>query len=162
VPSWATPASGGASGLTKITTLNPSAVSETIADSVFSSTYDNYLIVGYLNLSGNANLQMELRSSGTNLQTNTYTSSQFGVTSVANQWYLSDNVASNKNFMFTITLAKPFLAQLKQGTVLIARESAASYQEGISEPTATSRDGFRIYPSTGTITGQIVVYGLAE
>lgn len=156
---WQAAASGG---LTRITTLNPSAASESIADNVFTSTYNNYLIVGYLNLSSNANLQMELRSGGTNLQTNTYTSSQFGVTAVANQWYLGDNVAANKNFMFTITLAKPFLAQFKQGTSYIAREGAATYAQGISEPTATSRDGFRIYPNTGTSTGQIVVYGLAE
>jgi hypothetical protein len=158
---WAA-AGGGGSGLTKITTLNPSAVSETIADSVFSSTYDSYMIVGYLNLTDNANLTMQLRSGGSNLTTNTYVTSQFGATTNYTQWFLSDNIASDKDFMFTLTLSRPFLATEKQGVFQIARETAASYQSGIYEPTATSRDGFRLFVGAGTFTGQVVVYGLAE
>lgn len=160
-PEWAI-APGASAGLTRLTTLNPSAVSEIIADSVFSATYDNYLIVGYLNLTGNASLTMQLRSGGSNLTTNTYVTSQFGVTTNYTEWYLSDNIATDKNFMFNVTLTRPFLATVKQGVLQTARQTAASYQSGIYEPTATSRDGFRLFCSAGTFTGQVVVYGLAE
>jgi hypothetical protein len=158
---WAA-AAGGGSGLTRLTTLNPSAVSETIADSVFSSTYDNYLIVGYVNTSANANVTMQLRSGGSNLTTNTYITGWAGSTTNYTQWFLSDNVAADRNFAFSITLTRPFLAAVKQGVFQCSRQGVAPYSSDIYEPTATSRDGFRIFVGAGTITGQVVVYGLAE
>ncbi len=156
---WATPSAGG---LVKLTTLNPSAASEAIADSVFSSTYDNYMIVGYLNLTANANLHMQLRSGGSNLTTSTYITGWAGPTTNYTAWYLSDNIATDKNFAFSVTLTRPYLATVKQGVFQCSRQTAAPYSSDFYEPTATSRDGFRIYPGTGTCTGQIVVYGLAE
>lgn len=157
---WATASAGG---LVKLTTLNPSAASEAIADSVFSSTYDNYLIVGYCNLTDNANLTMQLRSGGSNLTSNTYITGWAGATTNYTQWFLSDNLGSgNKNFAFSVTLTRPFLSAVKQGVFQCSRQGATPYASDIYEPTATSRDGFRIYVGAGTITGQIVVYGLAE
>lgn len=158
---WATPAGGG-SGLTRITTLNPSAASEAIADSVFSSTYDNYLIVGYLTLTDNTNLRAQLRTSGSNLTTSTYTSGWAGATTNYNAWFISDNVGANKMEAFSITLTRPNLAQKKQAVYQCSREGSAPLSSDLQESTATARDGIRIYGDSGTITGQIVVYGLAE
>jgi hypothetical protein len=156
---WATASSGG---LVKLTTLNPSAASEAIADSVFTSTYDNYMIVGYCNLTNNANLAMQLRSGGSNLTTNTYITGWAGPTTDYTSWFLSDNIATDKNFAFSVTLTRPYLATVKQGVFQCSRQTAAPYASDIYEPTATSRDGIRIYPTGGTFTGQIVIYGLAE
>ena len=158
VPSWATPTGA----LAKLTTLSPSAASEAIADSVFTADYDNYMIVGYLNLTANANLQMQLRSGGSNLTTSTYITGWAGPTTNYTAWFLSDNIATDKNFAFTVTLTRPYLATVKQGVFQCSRQTAAPYSSDFYESTATSRDGIRIFPTSGTFTGQIVIYGLAD
>ena len=156
---WAAAASGA---LTKITTLNPSSASEAIADSVFTSTYDNYLIVGYCNLTDNTNLRSQLRTSGSNLTTTTYTSGWAGAATNYNAWFISDNIATNRRFTFSITLSGANLAQKKQAVYQCSREGAAPHSSDLQESTATARDGIRIFPDSGTMTGQIVIYGLAE
>lgn len=155
---WAT----ASSGLTRITTLNPSAASEAVADSVFTSTYDNYLIVGYCTLTNNSNLRAQLRTGGSNLTTTTYTSGWAGATTNYNAWFISDNVDTNRRFTFSITLSGANLAQKKQAVYQCSREGATPFSSDLQESTATARDGIRIYPDSGTMTGQIVIYGLAE
>jgi len=71
VPSWATPAAGGG-GLTFISKTDFTSATTVNINSVFTSTYDNYRIVGFYNTAGVTigDFSARLRASGTDTTTN--------------------------------------------------------------------------------------------
>ena len=120
VPSWATPA-GGASGLTLIERNTFSSTTSIISGAVFSSTYDNYLLLLNINSLANSNPsnQLRLRSGSTTTTTgytfaqananSTNTASQYGDTNAAG-WDLTAGAASIGSF-HRIELANPYASQ---------------------------------------------------
>ncbi len=92
---WAA-AAGGGSGFTKITTLSPSAVASINADSVFSSTYTSYQIVGFIETTADANFEARLRNAGSTLTTSTYFQDSVSAQGAAGSaWYIKDNIVKN-------------------------------------------------------------------
>ena len=169
---WAA-AAGGSSGLTKISKTSFSNVASTTTsfDGVFTSTYDNYMLVmdNMRALSGGS-FQFNLRNSASDLTANYGTYSEqtssyartltdnastfnFGVgNSDTNQrnayiWYVFRN---NDSLCYT------FYGQSRNNNGLISGA-------GFSNTTrALGADGFKISASSGNVSGDITIYGLEK
>jgi hypothetical protein len=175
-PEWFTPAAGGASALTYITSASPSAVSTISIDNCFTSTYRNYLIVYNLvyDTGGGYALQMRLRASGTDNTSSNYS---------FNLLYLASNTATIGNDGTTTTafrlaeirdggesggIANVFSPQATARTTYsssggssFSTNNVASFAAGSSTVT-TGYDGFTLLTATGTFTGTIRVYGVSN
>ena len=168
VPSWATASSGA---LTKITSATFSAVSDTgtTFDDVFSSTYNNYKIVfSNLNTSAAApDYLFRLRTSGPTTKTTQYYGNILSNGTNASQ----SNTASYK-------LIVSGAGEVSGLEMTFFRDGApaswafngfqrasnqhvtgAGFNDGVG---ANAANGFILSASTGTISGFVAVYGLAD
>jgi len=162
VPTWATPA---ASGMTLITTLSPSAVASSSVDNVFTSTYDSYLIVGFITWTDNTNFEMRLRASGSDITTSTYfADTTAGQGSAGSTYYLADNRGTNVITGFTIGITNPGNSSYKMGNVqrTFNATTGVYYSQSFRNSTLSATDGIKFFPTTGTMTGTIRIYGLAK
>lgn len=153
------------SGLTLITTLSPSGVASSSVDNVFSSTYDSYLIVGFLTWTDNTNLECRLRASGSDIITSSYfLDFETGQGSSGSTWYLSDNRGANIITGFTIDLTNPGNSSYKMGNLqrTMSATTGRYYAIGMRNSTLSATDGIKFFPTTGTMTGTIRIYGLAK
>lgn len=158
---WAAPSSG----MTLITTLSPSGVSSSSADNVFTSTYDSYLIVGFLTWTDNTNLTIRLRASGSDITTSTYfADTTSGQGSAGDIYYLSDNRGANIITGFTIDLTNPGNSSYKMGNLqrTMSATTGGYYSQSFRNSTLSVTDGIKFFPTTGTMTGTIRIYGLAK
>jgi hypothetical protein len=158
---WNTVASGG---ITLLTTLSPSAVSEVLVDNIFTSTYDNYVIEWCVNQTTNATGFAQLRSGGTNLAAN-YTYDFIGIAPSTGQtsWSLSDNTGTGNELAISMKLYNPALAKITMGfSSRMATVDNTSNFAGLVNTNATAYDGIRLAVSGGTMTGKIRIYGLAN
>lgn len=172
LPSWATPAGGG-SGLTKLVATTFSGVSSYSApNSTFSATYNQYLIlVEVTSQSANSDILMRLRASGTDATTDYQNQEVTGSGSTAaasggasTSWNFGSS-STNTRFSLTTNLFNPFGTgqHLQISEVFSLNSSSAWVRRALGGrlDLATSYDAFTLYPSTGTITGRIAVYGYA-
>jgi hypothetical protein len=171
---WATPATA-ASGMTFISRTAFSSVSSQTFDSVFSSTYETYLIVAenIYSSTGTNDIQFQWRYSGTTQAASYYgTSAEFLSTTTFTQ---STNTAE-----FTITRQIGYTSQPGSFSAWITNAGQTSenptiygsgmegstpgavYTFGCFQLTARTYTGFLLKPNTGTITGEVTVYGLAK
>lgn len=174
VPSWATPATP-TSGLTKIAAASFSGVSTVDIDSVFSATYDNYLVFikAYSSVS-DADLQLQLRFAGPSTRTSGYygsavkwgrtgTATNFGSDN-ASAFTLSDRLTAAAAYMDYINLEFNCMNTTSQFPVMMGDGFVNTGSEavilGATNSTATAYTGFRLLPSSGTITGNYYVYGV--
>lgn len=173
VPAWTTISS--ASGLTYINTLTLSSTGTGGAtiDNVFTSTYDNYKILIYLNGGSNStiNVNMQLRSGGTTTTSN-YKSQFLNVenTSVGagmdnsgtDEWFLGNIYSAYQASLINLELGNP---QTVDKTVFIGQcfeynnTTPNARQTGGTQDSATQFDGLLIRPSSGTISGKVFIYG---
>jgi hypothetical protein len=174
-PEWFTPA-GGSSGLTKIskTSFSNVAGTGTTFDNVFTSTYDNYMLVmdGMRTITQGEQFQFVLRKAATNLDLNygnvgimgsTYSSVtnsasakfDFGTGSTASGdscvfvWYIFRN---NNKISWTV-----------QGMRRISNTGV--FGGGFSnneDADAGEADGFQLSAAAGNITGNVTIYGLEK
>jgi hypothetical protein len=170
---WATPAAGGGS-LVYITGATPSAASAVNINDCFTSTYQNYMIVYNLTGSANTNLSMRLRNAGTDVTASNYSymgrSTQ--ISGSASDWYNADGAKWDINDMRTqkttgvITIMNP-----KESDFTTAESSSTSFTNGttgrfvttgLTYDVSQSSDGFSIFPDSGTFTGTVRVYGIAN
>jgi hypothetical protein len=164
---WATATS--TSGLTLINTTTCSAVSSQSINSIFSSTYQNYVIYLQMTLSASTAVVFQMRASGTDANTN-YRVQRFmssGTTTTNDRDADTSNFNTMLNAMTTVngtlSLFRPFEAT---ATGAIAEwsgmETTNSYilKGSGYHTTATSYDGLTIRPGSGTMTGTIRVYGV--
>ena len=141
-------------------------------NNVFSSTYQNYLIVGEVSHSTTALLNFRLRVGGTDATGSNYLYQYLR----ANQTSVSANFntvtageitpasAASHRAYFSVNFYSPFLAA-PTGSVSSSHQSLASPWiaiEGVQHTLSTSYDGITIYPSAGNITGLISIYGLRK
>lgn len=171
IPSWATPSSGA---LTLISTTTFTSVAGVSVDSLFSSTYDNYVI--YFNISavgaGSTDITMKLRSSGADNSSADYTSQtsymQNGTlyttyaTAVTTGFKVVQNIAAGSSA--TIQLYSPNLTTTKSGQILGQGTAEASNRMAFGsyyKPSATQFTGMS-FISGINITGTLSVYGLAK
>ena len=168
----ATYATKASSGLTLINTTSFTAQSSVSINDVFSSTYKNYLV--QFNMSGsttNTDVDFRLRVSGTDNSSSNYNRSSIFQSSTTisgqrltaqAQWAGIAEVQSTLQNISEMQLFNPFETTYTSAS---SRSSAATFGTitqsirtyGID--VTTSYTGFTIYPGSGTITGQISIYG---
>ena len=170
---WATPAAA-ASGLTVIkakTTFTAVADTGTTFDSVLSNTYENYVFVINLLGSGSGNeFQMQYLYSGT-AQTTSYYSNVLQVNDSGTQSIRTNsNIA---NIVFGVSSTNTNLAPYTVNLHRVTTNGMWMYGQGQSigsslvintfggnNYTSRTYTGFKLLTSTGTITGDVTVYGL--
>jgi len=173
---WATPAAGGAMVLVKART-SFSAVSDTSTtfDSVFTSTYKNYMVViDNINGSvggGGSTLNWTHRYGSTS-HTNTY----YGLTHQINLSGTTTNILGNAS-PAACGLGNVYSADYSSFTLTVNGTNDSSRSMPISFYGFTSAyngmltggwqasvnrtyDGFQLSASSGTITGFVTIYGL--
>lgn len=170
---WATPASSTNMGLVCVKARTTfSAVSSVTCDSVFTSTYQNYLILADYTSSAGATISLNLRTGGVSATGANYSyqtisangTSVTGARVTNNTGYEAGGSNGSDSSTTIITLMKP---QVADGTNIQAsyNYSAGNFLTPINTETkgshslATSYDGFALAPGSGTITGSYTVYG---
>lgn len=140
----------------------------------FTSTYDNYLIVGSSkSLTGLANLYYRLRLSGTDASGSNYTTqvldadsttvSAARVTETNGRFGVQvDSPAINSGWH--LYLYGPALAQptASRGVCGSAGGNARIRDDASTHSLSTAYDGISLFASTGTLTGALTVYGLSQ
>ena len=159
-------------GMVLLNTTSFSAVSSQSINDVFSSTYDNYRIICDFTGSTGTNNNMRLRVSGADDTTSNYMRQYIysSSTTIAaarsnsqSTWLLGDHDGSNRTVNI-VDLISPNLARVTGGvhfSAMYYNSSSANawLQNGLGFNAATQFTGFTIYPSSGTITGTVSVYG---
>ncbi len=170
---WAAVAAPSA-GLTFLASATPSAASTLSFNSVFSSTYQNYLVTGVLTGSADAGVQLRFRASGSDYTSNGYnysvlyndTSSVSGTGGGTSQTSAKfTNSGSSGTSVFTSYIMNPFAAEptgymTNQARFIGGSGARTDFYGGLN--VSTSWDGFTIYPDSGTFTGTIRIYGIAN
>ena len=155
---------------THIETRTVSAVSAESFNNVFTSTYKNYLIVANVTPSADGTLRYRMRASGTDetganyfwsgsttdISTSTFTSERASSqTSGLLATYASFRILSVEMLVYS-----PQINAITQLTTrgTIQNNSGANWISHLHNA-AAARDGITIFPNTGTITGEISIYG---
>jgi len=174
VPAWAA-ASAPPSGATLISRTTFSASASVTVDNLFTNTYENYLVcLQATGSAGDVDLQMRGRYGTTTHTTANYESGLSGVqpsapttfrtvcSSGATSWTLGrleNGDYSMNNFTFYRSSASTRL--WFTGNVINGRNDYMLSGGGIIK-SAQTWGGLNFFPASGTLTGQISVYGLAE
>jgi hypothetical protein len=161
----------GAGGLVHINTTSFSAVSSVSLNNVFSSTYTNYkIVIDQLSASTFSSLLWRLRVGGADNTVAVYTILGLVTTEnfqglfriLAQTSFNIGDINTGFNYGMSIELQAPQLAQNTNATVnTTGRNSlvATSVTAGLIHYASTAFDGLTLFPSSGTITGTIRVYG---
>ena len=159
-----------ATGLVHINTTSFSAVASQSINDVFSSTYDNYLILFYSKGSTNLSTNFKMRAGGSDESGSVYDNARvYNITSTAtagddqNQTGATIGTTGTlPNQFATINLMNPNVALETAINMEVSNWSASAqraHRQGTLIQTTTQYTGFSIIPSTGNITGSISVYG---
>jgi len=169
---WAAPAGGG---MTLINTFSMSAVSSLSMNSIFSSTYSRYRVLIYSTQSVAAFLDVKLRASGTDNTTSNYFGSAMyrsggansGQDATATTGWTKFSFLGQKLSTISFDISNPFSSSLNT----VATSSFGAQETNNAEVVTgtsfglfnadTSFDGLSLI-STGTMTGQVKVYGYPE
>lgn len=170
---WAAISGGG--GLVHLASASPSAVSVTNFDSVFTSTYDHYLVVYSLDGSTGQSLRIQFRASGTSNSTNNYSVQQFFANDTTLSGLRSQNADGanistvsnndrNGGFMYVYNPESAVKTQfVSQSVQFFNGANAPTIIQHFGHFNATTQfDGISFYPISGTISGEIRIYGLAD
>lgn len=163
----------GAGSYKLITSQSFSASSSVNVNNVFSSTYENYQIFCSWNGSATHQAYLRWRVSGSD---DTNTKYNLGAW-VGNNTYLNEDMTNAHTLGFydsgwpgSHTRLEVYSPQLTAPTKITVQHSGG--RSGVTvtaghvgqggHVNSTSFTGFTIYPSTGTITGTVRIYGLAN
>jgi hypothetical protein len=168
IPTWATP-SATASGLTKVTSASFSGVANTgtTFDGVFTSTYNNYLVVmSNIVGSSSASLYFQWRKSGPTTHTVNYYGNRLndGVNTVftnvsQNTLMLLESEASHLTMNVAIDATPTQMSYIGAQRLALDALSGSGTNDTLGANSAT---GFILSSSSGNIGGFIAVYGLAD
>jgi len=172
VPTWAAP-STPATGLNFISRTTFSASSAVTVDNLFSDTYENYLVRIQATGSTADNLQIQFRYGSTTHTTANYDFAWGGVDATANTFRFLRNYGQTLIRLDVMNTSYRSLYDLNvcrlNGTDRIGLTGTTWGQENIQGMaggafTAAQQawTGMYLFPATGTITGQVTVYGLAK
>ena len=172
---WAAPSSGV---LVKINTYTFSGSSGQSMNDIFSATYRNYLMLAtFDSTSAQTAIRARLRVGGSDNTSNNYRSMGLGLNSAMSTTTITGDgtgTISSWEFNYLESTANdatghyqifnPFATAYTTYTNAVNRyrgsDTAIGYQGGSSTVT-TSYTGLTIYPTTGTMTGKVEVYGYA-
>jgi len=168
IPSWATPAAGGGD-FVKITSNTFSGASSVTVNDVFSATYNYYkLILSVLGTTGGYT-QIRYRVSGSDASAANYRyqrlyaqGSTVGTFNSASQTELP--ITSSSETLYSVAevlIANPFLA-VPTKTIAPNNYDIQSHFDFFTgtHSLSTSYTGFTMFPQSGTITGDYILYGL--
>lgn len=138
---------------------------------VFSATYDNYMISYRSLTSTSANHAFRMRvggvdeSSASNYYTYQYlqaSSTTISASRTTTTFAVVNAGTGTQRDGTTIYIYGPFLAQPTAGRSITEYDasSASIFDNAFTHSLSTSYDGFSLYPSTGSFTGLVSVYGL--
>lgn len=164
-------------GLALITTQSFSGVGSVSLNGCFTSSYSNYRMVYSGNNSGNSVVRIRLRAAGVDDTSSNYewatwrTSPSTGAVDVGgsgDRWDIMNGEATNSpSQRLDLVFYSPNLAQrtaiTHQGvTVVSGVGNMVSVFGGGKHASASAFDGFTFYPSAGTTTGTIRIYGFED
>jgi hypothetical protein len=168
---WVAIGAAASSALTLVKTVSFSGASSVDLSNSFSATYDQYTVQGSFTASASADLLFRYRVSGADDSTTNYnyqladidgTSSNNARLTGQTSGRLCATRASSVRSSFKTEMYQPFASTTKQwvghSSVLT---DGTTYTNQISGGwnSTTSFTGLTIYPSSGTITGNIRIYG---
>ena len=170
--SWASIAPVSTQGLTLLNTTSFSAVASQSLNDIFSATYRNYRILSRFSFSAGATISLRLRVSGTDASGANY--SRYGLVTGA----VSNNVRISSASETSAIMLEPgstnsgyisgdiFSPQIATQTFMTFanyEEDKRDYRVQASRhDQATAYTGLTLLTSSGTLTGQISVYGYNE
>jgi hypothetical protein len=161
-------------GLVLLNTTSFSGVSSQSINSVFNSTYDNYHIVlsQLIHSVGGVGVKIRLRKSGTDNSSNIYIRQYLNAdnATLAGQrvtdtsFFVALPHSDNTNGFNEFTLFNPNNATVRTGitgyfTYNALNIISQSYVATHNLATSADFDGFTLLPDSGTITGNVSVYG---
>jgi hypothetical protein len=160
--------SGSANAAGQVTFSGASTVSIV---GCFSSTYDNYKIMYFADISTSGRIQMRLLNNTTPLTTSTYVRSQVstnGSSAVQDSgtdtiWEMGGYDSSTLSITADFTIVNPFKAQQTLISGIHGNTSPRHLAISQNRQTdSTSFDGFQLRATAGTISGTIQVYGYKD
>ena len=164
--------SGGSAGLTLIGTTTFSSSSAVNINNVFSATYDNYRVVATFSAAPSADLLFRYRVSGSDNTTSNYALQGQDVSGTSTNSFriTADDkgrfgVGAGDETGFAVDMFSPFLSRKKRAQSTSNRGAVATPEIAFFWNTfnaTTSFTGLTIYPASGTVTGEISVYGYAK
>ena len=157
-------------GMVLLNTTSFSAVSSQSVNDVFSTTYDNYFLLLRTTASTD-NINIRMRVSGTDDTSANYSNLGLRITttvdrvaSYAQTSYRIGEASTGKGAIQAVIYA-PFLAALTQFNGLITNGFQSPMENGFqmgAHNVATSYTGFTLIPASGTMTGNVSVYGYSK
>lgn len=151
---------GVSGGVAHIHTESFSAVSSVAVDSVFDSTYDNYAVIVRNDTS--TDCLVRFRSSAADNTANNYRYAGPFVSATTNTAF---SIAIRGKGAACINVQSPALAQytMYQSIGGYPDEGTAVYDVMSGGHNSTTQfDGIKVYPSSGTFSGTISIYGYAK
>jgi len=160
-------------GLVKLNTTSFSAVSSQSINSVFTSTYTNYLILIDVIPATGSQLNFKLRASGTDTSTGYNrqvlladdTTPSAGRTTNQTVYDLFGTTTSQRTAI-EILLYRPNVAGTTGGIVKVSKAYDSSTPvigiKTFGQTASTQFDGFSLIPASSTVTGKVSVYGFSE
>lgn len=173
---WKSDSPATTSGLTVVKSETSfSASSSVTADSVFTSTYTNYMMLITATTSTTATVSLRWRTSGTSNTTSNYNFTNlrvqgtgvFGGASTGQTRMDLHEGGQTNPYSGVMFIYSPQTATRTQVTTNFWNNnaSATTYQTSYfagNFAADTQFDGIEIYPSAGTMTGSYTIYGLAK
>jgi hypothetical protein len=166
---WAAAPTGG---LVHLASASPSTASSTSFNSVFTSTYERYMITYRLVGSTSANLNFRFRASGTDDSASSYNEQFVGFadTTSSPSKQSTQSLAILGTLNTTLLAGQAFISGPQLAAVTLATRTTVDTNSGYTNQrlqlqsfnfnAATQFDGFSMFPGSGTFTGVISVYGL--
>jgi hypothetical protein len=165
--------SGTSAGINADGGVDFSAVTSLSLNGVFTSAYDNYLIV-FTNIaaSGDPTIEMRLRAAGSDASGSNYTYESFQVNNTTIDAARGTSTTSGRGGLgsattrsgFHIHVYGSYLAQPTAWRVVSAWgvRSGEINEYANTHSLSTSYDGFTLSPQSSSITGNIAVFGYEE
>ena len=165
---------GGSGALVYITAATPSGSSAANINNCFTSTYQNYLVVFNLAGSTGTNLSMRLRNGGSDVTGSNY--SYYGqsiqISGTSGAWYNANGTKWDINDLATVKTTGVITIMNPQQTDYTTAQCASTrltngttgryVTQALAYNASVSSDGFSLFPDSGTFTGSVRVYGIAN
>ena len=159
-------------GMVLINTTTFSAAASVSINNCFSATYENYqIVVSKFVGTGNGDFKIRMRSAGTDASGSNYTFQLFTANGTTPDYarYSSQTAGQIASIRtdangsdVSLNIFRPFVTSPTNMTTGVGYDSysGAMISNFVSSHSlSTSYDGFTLYPSTGTMTGTVRIYG---
>jgi hypothetical protein len=167
---WATPAAGGGT-FAHITTVTFSASSSIDLSNIFSTTYENYFVIGNYTCTADNDLNYRYRVSGADDSSTNYNRATMDINNGAytggratgqTSGRLGPTRSGGSRISITGHFIAPFLTQTKHSQMRASALTDTIVQNfnDIGFNSATSFTGLTVFPGSGTVTGSISIFGI--